>query len=113
MDHLLEARQARFGTNQALFRAVNEEVEKLSHEKPVDPASFVCECANPDCGVQIQLTLGDYEAIRQNPTRFFVLPQHVFPEVEDVVEDRREYVIVEKFGAGGSVAVATDIRTTD
>jgi hypothetical protein len=110
MDHLLEARQARLGNNQSLFRAINEEVEKITEEKPADPAGFICECANPDCGAEIVLTLFDYEAIRQNPARFFVLSQHVFRDVEDVVEDRGEYVIVEKFGAGGRVAVAADNR---
>jgi hypothetical protein len=111
MDHLLTARQARFGNNQSLFRSVNEEMETLSAAgTTVGAVGFFCECANPDCSDRIDLSLGDYEAIRQSPTQFFVLPKHVFLEVEAVVDDRSSYVIVDKFGEGGRVAVATDDR---
>jgi len=110
-DDQLAVRQARLGTNQSLFRAVNEEVERLSiDEGAASPTRFVCECANPDCSGEIPLEVGEYEAIRENPTRFFVLPDHVFPEVEDVVGDRSDYVIVEKHGAGALVAEAADNR---
>jgi len=111
MSTLLEARQARLGNNQSLFRAVNEEVQKISEaERLAHAVSFVCECANPDCGDNIVLSLGDYEAIRQNPTHFFVLRYHVFNDVETVEDDRGRYVVVEKFGEGGRVAAATDAR---
>jgi hypothetical protein len=103
----LEARQARLGKNQALFRSVNEQIEYIAKEQTtVIPLDFLCECADPDCDTYIGLTQGEYEAIRQNPTRFFVLPDHVFPEVETIVDDRGRYVIVEKFGAGARVVEA-------
>jgi hypothetical protein len=113
MDNQLEARQARLGTNQSLFRAVNEEVERISmDEGEASPTRFVCECASPDCSSEILLHINDYEAIRDDPTHFFVLPDHVFPEVEDVVDDRGDYVIVEKHGVGGRVAEVADNRAT-
>jgi hypothetical protein len=108
VDDSREARQVRLGKNQALFRSVNERVDRISEDQATHgPVNFICECALPECGSSIELTHGEYEAIREDPTRFFVLPGHVFPEVEDVVEDRGRYVIVEKFGAGGRVAHAT------
>ena len=111
MDHLLEARQARLGNNQAPFRAANEEMETLSRDGLTgSPVGFVCECANPECGSQPPVALDEYEVIRQNSTRFFVLPDHVFGDVETVVDDRGRYVIVERFGAGAQVAAATDGR---
>jgi hypothetical protein len=111
MDVLLEARQARFGKNQSLFRAVNEQVESLIGVRPAgSPVSFFCECANPDCGSQIDLSLADYEAIRQYSTQFFVLSDHVYPDVETVVDERGSFVIVDKFGAGGRVATESDAR---
>jgi hypothetical protein len=107
----LEARQVRLGKNQALFRTVNEQVEKIATEQTTaDPIGFICECATPNCGSHIELAHGEYEAIRRNPTHFFVLPDHVFPEVEKIVDDRGRYVIVEKFGAGGRLAAAVDVR---
>jgi hypothetical protein len=84
----LEARQLRLGKNQVLFRSVNEQVEKISEESnTAGPTGFICECAIPGCGSHVELALGEYEAIRRNPAHFFVLPDHVFPEVEIVVED--------------------------
>jgi hypothetical protein len=103
-----EARQVRLGKNQSLFRSVNERVEKIIEQQTTyGPVKFICECANPECGASIELTLGEYEAIRKDPTHFFVLPDHVFPEVENVVDDRGRYVVVEKFGGGQRIAEAT------
>jgi hypothetical protein len=103
-----EARQARLGKNQSHFRSVNERVEKISEQQTTHgPVVFICECANPECGASIELMLGEYEAIRQDPTHFFVLPGHVFSEVESVVDDRGRYVVVEKFGGGRRVAETT------
>jgi hypothetical protein len=108
-----ESRQVRLAKNQALFRAVNERVEALTNELgTTGEHTFVCECANPACGSRIELALGEYEAIRRNPTHFVVLPDHVFPDVEVIVDDRARYVVVEKIGAAGEVAAAADERST-
>ena len=99
----LEARQIRLGKNQALFRAVNSEIDDMAKEQStVLPLNFLCECADPDCDAYIELTQGEYEAVRRNPTRFFVLPDHVVPEVETTVDDRG------RFGAGARIVEAID-----
>ena len=105
---LTEARQVRFGKNQSLFREINERVETLTEREATvtERINFVCECAMTDCTARIELTHADYEAIRANPRRFFVLPDHVFPEAEEVVGQEEGYVIVEKVGAAGRVADA-------
>ena len=103
----LEARQVRLAKNQALFRAVNDQIDFMAQEQStVLPLNFLCECADSDCDHYIELTQGEYEAVRQSPTHFFVLPDHVFPEVETIADDRGRYVVVEKFGAGGRVVEA-------
>ena len=103
----LEARQVRLAKNQALFRAVNDQIDYMAQERSmVLPLNFLCECADSDCDHHIELTQGEYEAVRQSPTHFFVLPDHVFPEVETIADDRGRYVVVEKFGAGGRVVAA-------
>ena len=103
----LEARQVRLAKNQALFRAVNDQIDYMAQEQStVLPLQLLCECADPNCDVYIELTQGEYEAVRRRPTHFFVLPDHVFREVETIVDDRGHYVIVEKFGAGGRVVKA-------
>jgi hypothetical protein len=52
------------------------------------------------------VTVPEYEAVRAQPTRFLVLPAHVFPEVEDVVAEAGSYVVVEKVEAGARTAAA-------
>jgi len=64
----------------------------------------------PECSVRIEVTHGNYEAIRVSPTRFFVLPDHVFSEVEEIVSQEDGFVIVEKVGDAGRVAEALDTR---
>ena len=111
-DDSLEARQLRLAKNQALFRAVNEEVENIAEDQTATgQISFICECAKPDCGTPVELALGEYEAIRSNSTHFFVLPDHVFPEVENIVDDRGRYLVVEKLGVAGRLVAAADDRS--
>jgi hypothetical protein len=98
----------RIARNQALFRSVNDQVSRVSQHFSATPITFVCECADPDCIAQINLTHDEYDALRQDSTRFAVKPGHVFPEAEVVVEDHGHYVVVEKIGAAGRVAIATD-----
>jgi hypothetical protein len=93
-----EGRRIRLGKNQSLFRAVNDQIDYMARaQSTVLPFRVLCECADPDCDAQVELTQGEYEAVRQHPTKFFVLPAHVFPELETIVDRRGHYVIVEKF----------------
>jgi hypothetical protein len=66
MDHLLEARQARLGKTQVLFRAVNDQVESLNgNGSGGRPVIFFCECANPDCGHPVALSLDDFRTVTE------------------------------------------------
>ena len=95
-----EARRIRLAKNQSLFRAVNDQIEYMARaQSTILPLRVLCECADPDCDAHVELTQGEYEAVRQNPAQFFVLPAHVFPEVETIVERRGHYVIVEMLGS--------------
>jgi hypothetical protein len=65
-------------------------------------AGFSCECARPSCRETITMTLAEYEAVRADPERFFVVPSddHVFSDFETVVEARSRYFVVERRSAG-------------
>lgn len=107
----LEARQRRLASNQALFRVVNAQVLELN-EKFEDSGAgsvFVCECANTECAEKLELSLADYQRVRGNDRWFFVAPNddHVFAEVETVVERNERYYIVEKVEAAAHVAEET------
>jgi hypothetical protein len=103
----------RAARNQTLYREVNEKIEGLNQafgEVLASGSGWVCECADSECTEPMELTLADYERLRAHPNRFAVLPGHVYPAVERVVEEHARYLVVEKLGAAGTYAVAHDPR---
>jgi len=81
---------------ESFFRAVNEDIAEASERFESTEAEFFCECGDTYCTHRIEVSLDDYEAVREHPTRFLVRRGHVVPEVEEVVRRRRRYAIVEK-----------------
>ncbi len=73
---------------------------------------WICECANDDCIDEIRMSGGEYETVRTDGTRFFVTadPEHVWPDLERIVERNDRYWVVEKFGEAGKAAQAADPR---
>ena len=55
----------------------------------------------------------EYEHIRAEGTRFFVVPGHANVELELVVEKSPRYDVVEKDGASGVIAELSDPRDGD
>jgi hypothetical protein len=87
---------AEIARNEAFFRAVNEGIAEASERFEFEEAEFLCECGDEHCTHRIEVTLDEYEAVREHPTRFLVKHGHVLPEVEEVVRRRRRYAIVDK-----------------
>jgi hypothetical protein len=108
-----EAAHRQLARNEALFRRVNEAIERGQFPgEPDKLVRFRCECAQLECNQALEVSLGDYERVRENPRRFLVAFDHVEPEVEDVVERSARFMVVEKRSrAGEEVAEATDQRT--
>lgn len=108
----MDARERRLAQNEALFRDVNERIEELAKGHGGAPLAyeFLCECSNIDCTFRVELTLGDYEAVRAHGSRFIVLPEHVFPEVEHVAERHEGYWVVEKGGEAADFVEELDPR---
>jgi hypothetical protein len=98
----------RAGRNEALFREVNENIAKLEARLPgaSETMPVICECAHADCTTQIEVSLDEYTDVRRHPDRFIVAPGHEEPGVENVVEERRGYVVVEKEGVAAAAADA-------
>ena len=106
----------RIAENEVLFREVNEHVEGTAQEFYVHgdtPQAFICECADSSCVDRVALTLDEYEEVRANPRRFFVVPGHEVAEAERVVAERRGYNVIEKSGSGGRIAEERDPRARD
>jgi hypothetical protein len=116
MDAESSDEMLRAARNQSLYREVNERIEEL-HERfdaaRSAGATWVCECADPECSEPMELTLGEYEELRSHPNRFAVIPGHVLEGVEYVVDAHDGYVVVEKVGPAGAYAAELDPRRAD
>lgn len=73
VDVEFEPMKVRIAENEVMFRAANERIESEAQSRRmfVFPASFLCECPDPSCTEIVELTLEEYEEIREGPTRFF------------------------------------------
>ena len=76
----------------------------------VPDREWICECANDSCVERIEVSANEYELVRRDQARFFVAPsnEHVWPEVEQVIERNDHYWIVEKIGHSATAAARLD-----
>jgi hypothetical protein len=104
--------QRRLASNEAVFREVNEGIERGQWPGDVDKrVGFRCECARLGCNLIVELTLADYERVRAHPRHFLLIAGHELPDIETVIERTSEYVIVEKRDEAGHTAAAADPRS--
>lgn len=101
--------------NEALFRDLNERVKEIDERlepngmgAPPAELEFLCECADLECAKRFAMSRDEYEAVRQHPSYFVVIPEHVDEAIEQVIEVRAGYVIVSKDGDAAEVARETD-----
>lgn len=106
----MDERERRIGKNEALFREVNDRIERVTESLQVttENLSILCECGDESCLEKVEVSLPEYERIRSDPALFFVLPGHELPDVEDVVEEAPGYYIVRK-RSGGPAELATEL----
>ena len=69
-----------------------------------------CECGHAGCSAQLKLTVAEYEGLRQDARRFAIVPEHVVPAVEHVVERHPRYTVVEKDDEAAAIAQAENPR---
>jgi hypothetical protein len=104
-------REERIGRNEALFREVNERIERVTETLQVETLTILCECGDPSCLEQIQVSLPDYERVRADPTLFFIRAGHEDFDVEDIVEEHEDYHVVrKKDGSAAAEAQKLDPR---
>jgi hypothetical protein len=101
----------RVGSNEAMFRRVNESVEwDYSETEYAGLIGFLCECGDLNCEESIELTRSEYESVRKSPRRFAVLADHVARHTEDIVERHQRYAVVEKHDDVAHIAERSDPR---
>ena len=109
----MSERLRRIGLNEAVFRAVNEEIQRLAERFALtdDVLDLICECGNGSCAERIRMGHAEYVELRADPTTFAVVPGHEFPEAEDVVQKRGGYDVVrKKEGQPAQLAEDTNVR---
>ena len=95
----------------ALFRVVNEEIERVHETLGAERPEFLCECGRDDCSARVAMSIDEYEHVRTVATRFAVSPGHVWPGYERVVESNERYAVVEtKAGIVSRISIARDPR---
>jgi hypothetical protein len=92
-------REVKIAKTESLFRDVNERIAETSERFDADEAEFMCECADPGCAERLEVRLDDYEDVRADATTFLLNPDHVEPDVEEVVHERDGYAVVKKVDA--------------
>jgi hypothetical protein len=92
----MEQPEVRIAKTESLFRDVNERIAESAQGSEADEASFVCECADPECTEPVETPLDAYEEVRADSTQFLLVPGHEDERVERVVDRRRRYSVVRK-----------------
>ena len=101
----------RVGSNEAMFRRINESVETdYSETDHAGLIGFLCECGDSHCEETIELTRREYESVRESPRRFAVIDDHAIRATEDIVERHGRYAVVEKHDDVAHVVERSDPR---
>lgn len=104
-----QAHQEEIGQAQVACRTENEAIQASADKLTLlGPIPFVCECPERDCAELVRLTFDEYEAIRQDPRRFFNISGHEAASVEvgaeRILAVAGDLTVVEKIGVAGDVA---------
>jgi hypothetical protein len=110
----IDERQRRIGRNEALFREVNERIERVTQSLQVttETMAILCECGDETCTERIEVSLPEYERVRADSTLFFVCSTHESAGVEEILERREGYDIVRK-RAGEAAELARELDRRD
>lgn len=112
---MTDQRELKVAENEALFRTLNEEVQRLKRgfgESPENSFHIVCECGDADCQERFVVLGSDYETVRRDSSTFLVVPGHEIPSTEEVIESTAAYNVVRKRpGTPQRIAQATGSRS--
>jgi hypothetical protein len=72
---------------------------------------YMCECGDPYCSRTVDLSLEEYESVREWPKHFLIAANHENPEVESVVSELDGFAVIETLtGEASKVALRTNPR---
>jgi hypothetical protein len=85
-------------TNEDLGRKINDSIRRRVGPEPDNKIWVVCECADSDCDELIEMTVGQYEQMRDGESHFVVLVGHESPSLERIVGGEGPWLLVQKTG---------------
>jgi hypothetical protein len=106
-------RAERVAIIEAAYRIANERMHAWPERQDDAGELYLCECGIEGCRERVRLVGPEYEAIRDDPRHFAVLPGHVIEDLETVVEDHETYLVIEKPSALLPLLKETDPREPD
>ena len=109
----MDARQERVSRNEAVYRSVNLQMERVSEELgggPDDRLEILCECGQDGCDATVDVTQAEYDEAHEQRDRFMIAPGHENEDIERVVKRTLRYLVVDKFGDAERVAEAEERR---
>jgi hypothetical protein len=110
----MDPAQRRKAQNEAVFREINERIEALHRQFEIgsdEPLQIVCECDRVDCAERIEVSVEQYERVRDDAICFFIVAGHEDEAVEGVDDTGDGYLIVRKrAGEPAQIAAETDPR---
>lgn len=96
--------QRRRAENEVVFKEYNEQLQQQiasllpTENKASFPIGFLCECSDEACRARIELTAYEFERLRADSNRrFMVKPGHDQADIEQVLEAHPDFVVVEKY----------------
>jgi hypothetical protein len=75
----MDARHERIAKNEAMYRAVNRELEEASEDAGGGAGprlEILCKCGEPGCNTMLTLAIGEYDEAHGQPDRFIVAVEH-------------------------------------
>jgi hypothetical protein len=91
-----DERKRRVVKNELAFQAYNARRGILEADA-IDPIPLVCECADGGCLTVIEVTPDEWSAAHRRADQFVVAPDHIVPDLEQVVDRAPGYWTVRKF----------------
>ena len=91
-------REACAAQNELVFRAVNEQIVKMTDRfrAQLSDIDIVCECADTSCVGTIRIDADEFAEVERVDGSFLVLPGHEDEEVEEVLRRGGKYFVVLK-----------------
>ena len=83
--------------NEAASREINQKIQEAYQDEPsANRIDIVCECARTTCDAAIDITLGEYEDVREDARQFVILPGHFVGDIEWIVYENDRFAVVAK-----------------